>query len=86
MSYIKNHIEPVSFPFLAAQIGDAIYGKYCKGKSHLGMLHLEFIRRLNRIMVCLTCSIPCHQLRAYRLAVYHVPRHFKSEGVGGRRG
>jgi len=78
-------MQPISFRFLAPQIADAIYGKYCNGKRKLGMLDPEFINRVNRTMVCLTCSILCHPLRAYRLAVHQDPPDFKPDAVGGRR-
>jgi len=78
-------IQPISFRFLAPQIGDAIYGKYFNGKRKLGMLDPEFINRVNGTMVCLTCAILCDQLRAYRVGVYQDPPDFKPDAVGGRR-
>jgi len=80
-----NWMQPISFQFLAPQIADTIYGKYFNGKKKLGMLDPEFINRVNGTMVCLTCAILCHQLRAYRLWVHQDPQDFKPDAVGGRR-
>jgi len=78
-------MQAISFQFLASQIANAIYGKYFNGKRKLGMLDPEFINRVNGTMVCLTCPILYHQLRAYQLAVYQDPPDFKLDAVGGRR-
>jgi len=78
-------MQPISFRFLARQISDAIYRKYFNGKRKLGMLDPEFINRVNGMMVCLTCAILYHQLRAYPLGVYLDPPDFKPDTVGGRR-
>ena len=78
-------MQPISFRFLAPQIADAIYCKYFNGKRKLGMLDLEFINRVNGTIVCLTCAIHCHQLRAYQLGVYEDSPDFKPTAVGGRR-
>jgi len=58
-------MQPISLRFLAPQIADAIYGKYFNGKRKLVMLDPEFINRVNGTIVCLTCAILFHQLRAY---------------------
>ena len=58
-------MQPISFRFLAPQIADAIYVKYFNGKRTLGILDLELINGINGTMVCLTCAILRHQLRAY---------------------
>ena len=76
---------PISFRFLAPQIADVIYGKYFNCKRKLGMLDLEFIKRVNGTLVCLTCAILCHQLRAYRLRVYQDPPDFKPNAVASSR-
>jgi len=78
-------MQPISFRLLAPQIADAIYGKYVNGKRTLGMLDPELINRVNRTILCLTCAILCHQLRAYRLGVYQDPPDFKPDAVGLRR-
>jgi len=78
-------MQPLSFRFLAPQIPDAIYGKYCNGKRKLGMLDPEFVNRVNAPMMCLTCAILSHQLRAYRPGVYQDPPDFKPDAVRGRR-
>jgi len=77
-------MQPISFWFLAAQIADAIYGKYFNGKRKLGMLDPEFINRVTGTIVCLACAILCNQLCAYRLGVYHDPPDFKPDAVEGR--
>jgi len=58
-------MQPISFRFLAPEIADVIYDKHFNGKRKLGMLDPEFINRVNGTMVCLTCTILCHQLHAY---------------------
>jgi len=78
-------MQGIAFRFLAPLIADTIYGKYFTGKRKLGMLDPEFINRVNRTMVCLTCAILYHQLRAYRLGVYQDPPDFKPDAVGRRR-
>jgi len=80
-----TRMQPILFRLLTPQIADAIYGKYFNGKRKLGILHPEFINRVNGTMVCLTCAILCDQLRAYRLAVYQDPPDFKPDADGGRR-
>ena len=78
-----GRMEPISFWFLAPQIADAIYGKYFHGKRMQGMLDPEFINRVNGTLVCLTCSILCHHLRAWRTGVFQDPPDFKPDAVGG---
>jgi len=78
-------MQPISCRFLAPQIADAIYCKYFNGKRKLEMLDPEFINRVNGTMVCLTCAILCHQLRAYRLRVHQDPPDFKPDAGGVRR-
>jgi len=78
-------MQAISFRFLAPPIADAIFGKYFNGKRKLRMLDPEFINRVNATMVCLTGTILCHQLRAYRLGVYQDPPDFKPDAVRGRR-
>jgi hypothetical protein len=76
--------QPISFRFLAPQIADAIYGKYFDSKRMQGMPDPEFINRVNGTLVCLTCAILCHQLRAWRSGVFQDPPYFKPDAVGGR--
>ena len=78
-------MQPISFRFLPPQIAEAIYGKYFNGKRKPGMVNPEFINCVKGTMVCLTCAILCHHLRAYRLEVYQDPPDFKPDAVGGRR-
>jgi len=77
-------MQPESFQFQAPQISDAIYVKDLNSLRQLGMLHPEFVPRVNGTMVCLTCPILCDQLQAYPLVVYQDPPDFKSDRVGGR--
>ena len=79
-----GRMQPISFRFLAPQIADAVYGKYFDGKRMQGMLDLEFINRVNGTLVCLTCAILCHHLRAWRTGVFQDPPDFKLDAVGGR--
>jgi len=77
-------MQPESSRFPAPQISDAIYVKDLNSLRKLGMLHPEFIPRVNSTMVYLTCPILCDQLQAYPLAVYQDPPDIKSDTVGGR--
>jgi len=46
--------------FLEPQIPEAIWGTYFKGKKMFGISESDYLARINGIMVCLTCAIPCH--------------------------
>jgi len=48
-----------------------------------GMLDPKFLKRINGTMVCLTCAILCHSLRALQTGVYKKPPNFNPEVVGG---
>jgi len=50
-----------------------------------GMLDPKFLKRINGAMVCLTCAILCHSLRALQTGVYKEPPNFNPDVVGGRR-
>jgi len=50
-----------------------------------GMLDPKFLKRINGTMVCLTCAILCHSLRALLTGVYKKPPNFNPEVVGGGR-
>jgi len=50
-----------------------------------GMLDPKFLKRLSGTMICLTCAILCHSLRALQPGVYKKPPNFNPEGVGGGR-
>ena len=55
--------------FLAPQIPEAIWGKYFKGRKMRGIAEPDFLGRINGTMVCLTCAILCHTLRAWQTGI-----------------
>jgi len=59
-----NMNQQITNQFLAPQIPESIWGKYFKGKKMFGISEPDFLGRINGIMVCVTCSILCHTLRA----------------------
>jgi len=69
--------------FLAPQIPEAIWGKYFKGKKLYGISETDFLGGINDTMVCLTCAILCHTLRAWQTGVYLETCDFRPEAVGG---
>ena len=69
--------------FLAPEIPEAIYRKYFAGKKMQGIVDPGFLVRINGTMICLTCSIICHTLRAWQTGIYQEPRDFKPEAAGG---
>ena len=48
------------------------------------MLDLGFVELINDTMVCLTCAILCHTLRAWRTGVLQDPPDFKRDVVRGK--
>jgi len=78
-----NLTQQVTNRFLAAQIPEAIWGKYFKGKKMCGISEPDFLDRINGTMVCLTCAILCHTLRAWQTGVHLETCDFKLEAVGG---
>ena len=48
------------------------------------MLDPGFLERINDMMVCLTCAILCHTLRAWRTGVFQGPPDFKWDVVRGK--
>jgi len=50
-----------------------------------GMLDPKFLKCINGTMVCLTCAILCHSVRALQTVVYKKPPNFNPEVVGGGR-
>jgi len=50
-----------------------------------GMLDSKFLKRINGTMVCLTCAILCHSLRALQTGVYKKPPNVNPEVDGGGR-
>lgn len=75
--------QSITFRFLAPQIADAIYGKYYDGVRMQGILDPGFLKRINATMICLTCAMLCHALRAWQTGLYKRPSDFKPELVGG---
>ena len=48
-----------------------------------GISEPDFLGRINGIMVCLTCAILCHTLRAWQTGLYLETCNFKQEAVAG---
>jgi hypothetical protein len=48
-----------------------------------GIVEPDFLRRINGTMICLTCAILCHTLRAWQTGVYTAAVEFKPDTVGG---
>jgi len=57
-------MQAISVWFLGPPNTAVIYGNYFNCKTKLRMLDKEFINGVNGTMVCLTCEILCHKLRA----------------------
>ena len=70
--------------FLAPQIADAIYLKYFDGIKMQGMVDPGFLERINGTMICLTCAMLFHALRALQTGIYKKPPDFKHDVVGGK--
>jgi hypothetical protein len=49
-----------------------------------GIVQPDFLEQINGTMICLTCAILCHTLRAWQTGVYQEPRDFKPEAAGGK--
>jgi len=78
-----NMNQQIRNQFLALQIPEAIWEKYPQSKKMVGICEPDFLGRINGIMVCLTCTIRCHTLRAWQKEVYHETCDFKPDGVAG---
>jgi len=78
-----NMTQQIRNRFLALQIPEAIWGKYFKGKKMFGISEPDILGHINCIMVCLTCAILCHTLRAWRMGVHLETCDFKPEAVAG---
>jgi len=48
-----------------------------------GIYEPDFLDRINGTMVCLTCAILCHTLRAWQTGVDLETCNFKPQAVGG---
>ena len=44
----------------------------------------RFLERINGTMICLTCAMLCHALRALQTGIYKKPADFKHDVVGGK--
>jgi len=69
--------------FLAPQVPKAIWGKYYKGRKMRGIAEPDFLGRINGTMVCLTCAILCHTLRAWQTGISLETCVFKPDTVAG---
>jgi len=78
-----NLTQQVRNRFLAPQIPEPIWGKYFKGKKIFGISEPDFLGQINGTMVCLTCAILCHTLRAWQTGVYLETCNFRHEALGG---
>ena len=70
--------------FLAPQIADAIYPKYFDWIKMQGMVDPGFLDPINGTMICLTCAMLCHGVRALQTGIYQKPPDFKHDVVGGK--
>jgi len=75
--------QQVTNRFLAPQIPEAIWGKYFKGRKMRGIAEPDFLGRINGTMVCLTCAILCHTLRAWQTGIYLETCVLKPDAVAG---
>ena len=48
-----------------------------------GIVEPDCLGRINGTMICLTCAILCHTLRAWETGAYTEPCEFKPDAVGG---
>jgi len=58
-------------------------GTVFQRQKMFGSSEPDFLRRINGIMVCLTCAIMCHTLRAWQMGVHLETCNFKPEAVAG---
>ena len=75
--------QQVTNRFLVPQIPAAIWGKYFKGRKMHGIAEPDFLGHINGTMVCLTCTILGHTLRAWQTGIYLETFVFKPDTVGG---
>ena len=47
-----------------------------------GIVEPDFLGRINGTMICLTCAILWHNLRAWQTGVYKESGEFKPDAVG----
>ena len=65
------------------QIPEAIWGKYFEGRRMRGIIDPAFLGLINGTMLCLTCAIICHGLRAWQTGVYKDQGDFKPPAAIG---
>jgi len=73
--------QQVKNRFPACQIPEAIWGQYFKGRKMRGIAEPDFLGRINGTMVCVTCAILCHTLRAWQTGIYLETCVFKPDAV-----
>jgi len=78
-----NLTQKITNRFLAPQIPDSIWGKYFEGRRMCRIIDPGFLGRINGTMICLTCAIICHALRAWQTGVLKDQGDFKPEATGG---
>jgi len=78
-----NLTQKITNRFLVPQIPEAICGKYLEGRRMRGIIDPAFLGRINGTMICLTCAIICHALRAWQTGVYKDQGDFKPEAARG---
>jgi len=78
-----NLTQKITNRFLAYQIPEAIWGKYFEGRRMPGIIDPAFLGCINGTMICLTCVIICHALRAWQTGVYKNQGGLKPEAAGG---
>lgn len=49
-----------------------------------GLIEPDFVNLINGTMICLTCAILYHTLRAWQDGIYVEPKDFKPDAVGGK--
>ena len=79
-----NGIYNVILRFLAPQIADAIYLKYFDRIKMQEIVDPVFLEQINYTIICLTCAMLCHALRALQSEIYKKPLDFKHDVVGGK--
>jgi len=75
--------QQVTNRFFAPQIPEAIWGKYLKDSKMRRIAEPDLLGRINGTMVCLTCAILCHTLRALQTRIYLETCVFKPDAVAG---
>jgi len=75
--------QQVTNQFLAPHISMAIWGKYFKGRKMCRIAEPDFLGSINGTMVCLTCAMLCHTLRAWQTGIYLETCVYKPDAVAG---